>query len=147
MLAPSNNQRQKVIILLYRMVYRNFMNLQPVQTVGQNTFTAYGEDYVSVNAIRHNSNLIVLPDQIIPGWTQSNFDTLNVADFEQLASLDAEIMLLGTGNRLRFPRPELLLPLMQANIGLEVMDIHSACRTYNVLISEGRKAAACLIFS
>ena len=129
------------------MVYRNFMNLQPIQIVGQNTFTAYGEGYVSVNAIRHNSNLIVLPDQIILDWTQSNFETLNVTDFEFLASLDAEIMLLGTGNQLRFPRPELSLPLMQARKGLEVMDIHAACRTFNILISEGRKPAACLIFS
>jgi uncharacterized protein len=122
------------------------MKLQLVQMEGRNTFTAYGEGYVSVNAIRHSSNLVVLPDRLIPGWTQASFATLNVTDFELLASLDAEIILLGTGNQLRFPRPELLRPLIQAQKGLEVMDIQAACRTYNVLVSEGRKVAAGLIF-
>jgi uncharacterized protein len=122
------------------------MKLQLVQMEGQNAFTAYGEGYVSVNAIRHSSNLVVLPDRLIPDWTQASLATLNVADFELLASLDAEIILLGTGNQLRFPRPELLRPLIQAQKGLEVMDIQAACRTYNVLVSEGRKVAAGLIF-
>jgi uncharacterized protein len=122
------------------------MKLQLVQMEGQNAFTAYGEGYVSVNAIRHSSNLVVLPDRLIPDWTQASLATLNVTDFEMLASLDAEIILLGTGNQLRFPRPELLRPLIQAQKGLEVMDIQAACRTYNVLVSEGRKVAAGLIF-
>ena len=122
------------------------MKLQLVQMEGQNAFTAYGEGYVSVNAIRHTSNLVVLPDRLIPNWTQASFATLKVTDFELLASLDAEIILLGTGNQLRFPQPELLRPLIQAQKGLEVMDIQAACRTYNVLVSEGRKVAAGLIF-
>ena len=77
----------------------------------------------------------------------SRFETLGVADFELLAALDAEIVLLGTGNQLRFPRPELLQPLIKAQKGLEVMDIQAACRTYNVLIGEGRRVAAALIFA
>ena len=145
--APSKYDEQKAIILFYRIVYRNFMKLQLAQTEGWNAFTAYGEGYVSVNAIRHTRNLVVLPDHLIPEWTQSTFDTLSIADFEFLAALDTEIVILGTGKLLRFPRPELLRPLMQARKGLEVMDIQAACRTYNVLISEGRKVAAGLIFS
>src|ERR1035437_3921668 len=129
------------------MVHRNFMKLQPVQTAGENIFTAYGEGYVSINAVRYNSNLIILPERLIPDWTQATFDTLGVADFELLATLDTEIILLGTGKQLRFPRPQLLQPLIEAHKGLEVMSIHAACRTYNVLISEGRKVAAALIFS
>ena len=123
------------------------MKLQPARTENQNTFTAYGDDYVSVNAIRHSHNLIVLPDRLVTDWTRANFEALGVADFELLAKLETEIILLGTGNRLRFPRPELMQPLIQAQKGLEVMDIHAVCRTYNVLISEGRKVAAALIFS
>lgn len=123
------------------------MNLQPVHSVGQNTFTAYGDGYVSVNAVRYHANLVVLPDQLITEWTTAGFETLSVADFERLAALDAEIIILGTGNRLRFPRPALTRPLIEANKGLEVMDIQAACRTYNVLISEGRRVAAGLIFS
>jgi uncharacterized protein len=123
------------------------MNLQPAQSEGLNIFTAYGENYVSVNAIRHTDNLVVLPDRIIPGWTQASFETLAAGDIEMLATLDAEIILLGTGTQLRFPRPELLRALIAAQKGLEAMDLQAACRTYNVLVSEGRKVAAALLFS
>jgi uncharacterized protein len=70
---------------------------------------------------------------------------LSVADIELLASLDAEIILLGTGDRLRFPSPDLLRPLVRAQKGLEVMDLPAACRTYNVLMGEGRKVAVGLL--
>ncbi len=123
------------------------MKLQPAQTEGWNTFTAYGDGYVSVNAVRHTGSLVVLPYQLIEGWTTANFDTLECTDFDFLASLDAEIILLGTGDLLRFPRPELLQPLMQTRKGLEVMDIRAVCRTYNVLAGEKRKVAAALLFS
>ena len=63
-----------------------------------------------------------------------------------LAGLDREIVLLGTGNVLRFPRPELMRPLAQAGLGIEVMDRKAACRTYNILASEGRRVAAALLF-
>lgn len=128
-------------------MHRNFMKLQLAQTEGQNVFTAYGSGHVSVNAIRHSCNLVVLPDRLIPDWTWAKFETLSMADFEFLAELDAEIILLGTGDLLRFPPPELLQPLMHSRKGLEVMDIQAACRTYNVLIGEGRKVAACLLFN
>ena len=123
------------------------MKLQLAQTDGLNTFTAYGEGYVSVNGIRHDYNLAVLPDRLIPQWTPADFDSLTVADFERLAGLDAEIILLGTGQRLRFPHPELMRPLIQAQKGLEVMDLQAACRTYNILAAEGRKVAAALLLA
>jgi uncharacterized protein len=123
------------------------MKLQPTHTTGQHTFTAYGDGYVSVNTTRYSSNLIVLPNRLIPDWTQADFRTLSLADFELLAALDTEIILLGTGPQLCFPHPELMRPLIQAQKGLEAMDIHAACRTYNILLSEGRRVAAALIFS
>lgn len=123
------------------------MKLQLAQTEGWNAFTAYGDGYVSVNAVRHTGNLVVLPYRLIEGWTTANFDTLAHADFDFLAALDAEIVLLGTGNLIQFPRPDLLQPLMQARRGLEVMDIRAVCRTYNVLAGEKRKVAAALLFS
>ena len=123
------------------------MKLQLAQTEGWNTFTAYGEDYVSVNAVRHQDNLIVLPYQLIEKWTPASFSTLSSADFDFLATLDAEIILLGTGKLLRFPSPELMQSLMQARKGIEVMDTQAACRTFNVLAGEKRKVAAALLFS
>lgn len=129
------------------MVHRNFMKLQLAQTDGQNVVTAYGDSHVSVNAVRHTSNLIVLPDRLVPAWTSATFETLTCVDFELLAALDTEIILLGTGRQLRFPRPELMLSLVHAQKGLEVMDLPAACRTYNVLVSEGRRVAAALLLA
>ncbi len=123
------------------------MKLQLVQAQGLNVVTAYGDDYVSVNSIRHSSNLIILPSRIIENWTASGFDDLALDDFALLADLESEILLLGTGKQLRFPRPELLQPLIGVNKGLEVMDLQAACRTFNVLAGEGRSVAAALIFS
>ena len=123
------------------------MKLQLAKTRGLNTFTAYGEGYVSVNGIYHHSNLIVLPDRLLAEWTLASFDALTVVDFERLAALDAEIILFGTGQQLRFPAPQLLRPLIEAQKGLEVMDLPAACRTYNVLAGEGRKVAACLLLA
>jgi len=123
------------------------MKLQPVPAQGLNVVTAYGDDYVSVNAIRHSSNLIVLPSRIIENWTRSGFEDLVIEDFAVLAALESEVLLLGTGNQLRFPRPELLQPLIAANKGLEVMDLQAACRTFNILAGEGRSVAAALLFS
>jgi len=122
------------------------MKLQLAQSEGWNTFTAYGDDYVSVNAVRHKSSLVVMPFRLIENWTSASVETLAIGDFELLASLETEIVLLGTGNRLQFPRPELLQPLMAARKGLEVMDVHAACRTFNILVAEKRKVAAALIF-
>ena len=123
------------------------MKLHIAHTEGSNIFTAYGDGYVSVNAVRHSANLIVLPHRVITQWTEACIETLARSDFTFLANLDAEIVLLGTGDQVRFPHPELLQPLMQARKGLEVMDIHAACRTYNVLAGEGRNVAAALVFS
>jgi len=91
--------------------------------------------------------LIVLPYQLIEKWTPASFSTLSRADFDFLATLDAEIILLGTGKLLRFPSPELMQSLMQARKGIEVMDTQAACRTFNVLAGEKRKVAAALLFS
>ena len=121
------------------------MKLQAAQTDGQNIFTAYDDGYVSINATRHHGNLIALPDRVISDWMQASFDDLNLADFEQLAALPCEVILLGTGREPRFPRPELLQPLIKVQKGLEVMSVDAACRTYNLLVNEGRRVAAALI--
>ena len=121
------------------------MKLHLTNADGLNTFTAYGDSYVDVNGRRHTANVVVLPDRQLPAWTTASFETLQAADFAVLAGLDAEIVLLGTGKALRFPPPELLQPLMAARIGLEVMDTHAACRTYNILVAEGRKVAAAIL--
>ena len=110
-------------------------------------FTGYGDGYVNVNRTRYEQSLIVLPDRIIDDWQGVTFETLTPSHFEFLATLTPEIVLLGTGAKLRFPHPALTRHLMSARIGLEVMDSRAVCRTYNFLVAEGRKIAAAVLMS
>jgi uncharacterized protein len=112
---------------------------------GVNTITGYGEGYVLVNGERRASSVVVLPDRI-EEWSVAGFDRLTPEDFVFLKELRVEIILLGTGPRQRFPHPRLTAELAQAGIGLEVMDVHAACRTYNILVAEERRVAAALLF-
>ena len=121
------------------------MKIQAVENPYQNVVAAYGDDYVRVGAIRYATNLIVTPDRLIETWTESRSDALTPKDMQQLATLDVEVVLLGTGKQLRFPRPELMRIMRAAGRGLETMDLPAACRTYNLLINEGRRVAAALL--
>lgn len=112
---------------------------------GLNLFTGYDSDYVAVNHTHYQSSLIVLPDRIIADWPPQSFEALSSENFEAILEFKPEIVLLGTGNKLRFPHPRLTEALIRAQIGLEVMDTPAAGRTYNILASEGRKVAAALI--
>ena len=121
------------------------MKLHLDSASGQNVFSGYGEGYVAVNGARHTHSVVVLPRALIPDWPPERFESLTAAHFDELARMEVEIVLLGTGARLRFPRPDVMRPLIDARIGVEVMDVQAACRTYNILIGEGRKVAAALI--
>ena len=111
----------------------------------QNAFTGYGTGYVLVNHVRYEQSLIVLPDRIIENWEPKTFEELKAEYFEFLLSLAPEMVLVGTGALLRFPHPSLTKVLTAAGIGVEVMDTNAACRTYNILMAEGRRVAAALI--
>ena len=100
---------------------------------------------MAVNGVRYETSLIVMPDRIEEDWKVENFDSLAEDNMEALAALKPELVLLGTGDALRFPDPRLLVNLSHAGIGAEVMDTRAACRTYNILMEEGRNVAAALI--
>lgn len=121
------------------------MKLQADRPIGQNIVTAYGAGYIAVNGVRHTVSLLLMPQRLETDWAVGGFAALTEADFERLAQLGCEVLLLGTGSRQRFPRPSLLRPLMTAKIGVEVMDSGAAARTYNVLTAEGRNVAAFLL--
>jgi uncharacterized protein len=135
---------KKFIILAYLSIP---LKLHLSNISGINLFTGYGEGYVMVNRQRYAHNLVVLRDRLVTDWQPAGFDELSAMDFSRLAELEPEIVLLGTGAHLRFPRPELTRPLIEARIGLEVMDLQAACRTYNILAAEERKVAAALLFA
>jgi len=121
------------------------LKLHRSTATGVNVFTGYGEGYVVVNQERHASSLIVTPERVLP-WRATSFAALGEEDFAPLVELGPEIVLLGTGRRLRFPHPALTRPLLEARVGLEVMDLQAACRTYNILVAEERRVAAALLF-
>jgi uncharacterized protein len=112
---------------------------------GRNTFTGYGEGYVEVNRARHSSSLVVSANRIVTDWPAASLESLAADHFAAIVELAPEIVLLGTGSTFRFPEPRLLAPLHQAGIGVEVMDTPAACRTYNILLGEGRNVVAALI--
>ncbi len=111
----------------------------------QNIISAYGADHVKINQTEYRENLVVTTHTLETDWASAGFDGLTEADFAHLAGLGVEIVLIGTGARQRFPAPALLRPLMAARVGFEVMDLGSACRTYNILAHEGRSVAAALL--
>lgn len=122
------------------------MKLHLAAATTENRFTGYGPGFVMVNNVRHEQNIIVLPGRLMP-WDVAAFEALSGRDFEFLANLAPEIVLLGTGSDLRFPHPALSQSLANAGIGLEVMNTPAACRTYNILMAEGRKVAAALLLN
>jgi uncharacterized protein len=109
-----------------------------------NTVTAYGPGFIEINKVRHASAVLLTPDRVEP-WAVASFDALDAGDLQRLRALDPEVALLGTGSRQRFPHPRLLRALSEARIGLEVMTTAAACRTYNILMAEGRKVVAALL--
>jgi uncharacterized protein len=109
-----------------------------------NTVTAYGPGFIEINKVRHTSAVVLTPAHVHP-WPVASFEALAEADFERLRALDPEVVLLGTGSRQRFPHPRLSRALAQARIGLEAMNTPAACRTYNILMAEGRKVVAALL--
>lgn len=121
------------------------MKLHLENAAGLNLFSGYDTDYVAVNHQRYQASLIVLPDRIVENWPPRDFAALESAHFEFILEFQPEIVLLGTGDSLRFPHPSLTEVLTRARIGIEVMNTPAACRTYNILAAEGRKVAAALL--
>ena len=103
--------------------------------------TGYGDDHVMISKTRHEGNVLVSASQVVAGWApQAGGDLagLTAADLARAAELGAEILIVGTGRRQRFPQPPLLRGLVEARVGFEFMDFAAACRTYNILVAEGR---------
>jgi uncharacterized protein len=111
---------------------------------GQNLINAYREGQVTINQRVFTRSLIVTPDRIVE-WRPRHFDELAAEHFDAIAELRPEVVVLGTGARLRWPAPEHLRSLVAARIGLDPMDTGAACRTYNILMGEGRRVVAALL--
>ena len=84
-------------------------------------------------------------DEIILDWPATNFASLNEAHFVQIIGLKPEVVLLGTGEKHQFLHPKIIHNLTENGIPMECMTTAAACRTYNILVSEGRNVVAMLL--
>lgn len=107
--------------------------------------SGYGAGWITVDKETFNHNLLVGSSGYLRPWDCPNFEALTPQHFADLAELNVEVILFGSGSKIRFVHPSWLQPLMQKRIGFETMDTHAACRTYNVLAAEGRNVIAALI--
>ncbi len=108
-------------------------------------FGNYGDGKLKVNQTDYDSSLIIFPDMLHTDWPVSSVNELEVQHFEEIIVRSPDIVLLGTGQQQKFPSVELRRSLVQAQLNLEIMDTAAACRTYNLLVAEGRDVAAAVI--
>jgi uncharacterized protein len=121
------------------------MKLQPDRIAAPNVIGGYNAASVDIGARSWTESLLLPWTGEVQAWDGAAFETLAAAHFERVAAFGPELVLFGSGRRLRFPRPEWLRPLIERRIGIETMDTRAACRTYNLLVAEGRSVVAALL--
>ncbi|WP_048438848.1 Mth938-like domain-containing protein [Caenimonas sp. SL110] len=120
------------------------MKLQPDQSDVQ-TITGYGPGWVGVSGEKITTSVILTSAGERIEWNASSFDELGPDHFARIAGVSAEVVIFGSGSRIRFPKAAWLAPLMEKRVGVETMDTAAACRTYNILAQEGRSVAVALL--
>jgi uncharacterized protein len=121
------------------------MALHQQQNYGQKEFTGHGEGFVAVNNKPYQQPIVVLAGEVRTDWPASDFASLTPAHFAYFLDLQPEVLLLGTGAKQQFARPELYRDLILAGIAVEFMDTPAACRTYNILVAEDRRVVAAVL--
>jgi uncharacterized protein len=122
------------------------VKLQPDFLDGVNTIARHDDSRVWVGSQAYQGSVVVPWSGAVRSWPPGRFEQLTQADFDGLLEHSPEIVIFGSGSRLRFPQPALLRTLIDRRVGFESMDTAAACRTYNVLASEGRNVVAALLF-
>jgi uncharacterized protein len=118
-----------------------------LETVGSDTklVRAYAVGQVTINQETYRSSLLLTPARVVSDWPPTVFADLQAHHFDAIRQLEPELVILGTGRRLRFPAAAMIRVLTDAQVGVEVMDTAAACRTYNILAAEGRRVVAALL--
>ena len=112
---------------------------------GVNAVTGVAPGALRINGRAYTASVVLPWQGDIQPWACSQFEALQAAHFERLLALSPELVIFGSGQRIRFVSAALLRPLIERGIGIETMDTAAACRTYNVLASEGRSVVAALL--
>lgn len=106
---------------------------------------SYHEGCVNINGQDYTESLIIMPEKLILNWKVKSIEDLTIEHFKNIAELLPQVVIVGIGNETKHLDKKILAPLLEKNIGVEIMSMKSACRTYTILMSEGRNVAACLI--
>jgi uncharacterized protein len=121
------------------------VKFQPDTLAGVNMISRHEPGRIWVGSTLLTGNLVVPWVGTVQPWSATHFEGLGADDFEQIARLQPEVVIFGSGPRLRFPPAAWLRPLIERGIGVETMDNAAACRTYNVLASEQRSVVVGLL--
>jgi uncharacterized protein len=121
------------------------MKFQPETVAGTNAITRQEAGRVWVGPRPYVHSVIVPWAGEVLAWEATGLADLTPLHFERIAALRPEVVIFGSGARLRFVPPALMRSLIEQRIGVETMDTAAACRTYNVLLSEGRSVLAALL--
>ena len=112
---------------------------------GLNLVSACEPGQVTIRGRQYPTGLLIFSREIDTDWPVGSLEELDSKALRAVASRKPELLILGTGERQQFPDPRVFIPLMDAGIGYEVMDNTAACRTFNILLGEGREAALALL--
>lgn len=121
------------------------MKLHLDKSPALNTVTAYERSFIEINAQRYDHSLLVMPEGPVQRWALDSFSQLADEHFRAMLGQKPELVVVGTGERQRFGHPRLWQCLAEQHIGVEFMDTGAACRTYNILMTEGRLVLAAMV--
>ncbi|MBM3370679.1 MAG: Mth938-like domain-containing protein [Burkholderiaceae bacterium] len=121
------------------------MKLQEHQAASLHTITGYGDCWIAVNAQTTEGSLLVMPEGMLQAWRPQQWQDIKAEDFELMIEAKPDLVIVGTGAQQRFLHPKLISQVSSQGIGVECMATPAACRTYNILMAEGRKVLAALL--
>jgi uncharacterized protein len=107
--------------------------------------TAYDDNSVSINGKTFSQSLVISTNRLHENWDIASIALITEKHINQVLTFEPELILIGTGNKLVFPPVEVYSGIIEHGIGVDFMDTGAACRTYNILMSEGRNVVAGLI--
>jgi uncharacterized protein len=123
------------------------LKFQPDTLDGVNNITRYDGDNLRVNAALHTTSVLVPWRGQARDWDARGVEELTQAHFDQILAFDPEVVIFGSGAKLKFVSPALYRELIARRIGVETMDSGAASRTYTVLANEGRRVVAAILLT
>jgi uncharacterized protein len=121
------------------------MKFSEIEDSGANLIEAYDDARIRINGRDYTGGLAVTAERVVLDWGPERIDELDARHVAELLASEPQVVVIGTGTRQQFPEPSLYVALLERGIGVEIMDTGAACRTYNILVSEGRRVVAALL--